>query len=167
MHQIPIFVNLHVPHQWSQCIPGNSHHPAMIYESLSIVVKMWKFVVFYSSVSYEWTAFIFTSSGGAGAVDTERRPDPGEQRPELPAAEDSFWTDPLLPHPADLPLHLREQKDGHHRQGVELVYNNMMCGCCFLCDVFVIQSCSFRVSVSVYYIIECRRLESLSDLSFM
>lgn len=111
--------------------------------------------------------FMFTSSGGAGAVDTERRPDPGEQRPELPAAEDSFWTDPLLPHPADLPLHLREQKDGHHRQGVELVYNNMMCGCCFLCDVFVIQSCSFRVSVSVYYIIECRRLESLSDFSFM
>ena len=80
---------------------------------------------------------IFTSSGGAGAVDTECRPDPGEQRPELPAAEDSFWTDPLLPHPADLPLHLREQKDGHHRQGVELVHNNMMCGCCFLCDVFV------------------------------
>lgn len=55
MHQIPIFVNLHVPHQWSQCIAGNSHHSAMIYESLSIVVKMWKFVVFYSSVSYEWT----------------------------------------------------------------------------------------------------------------
>ena len=45
-------------------------------------------------------------SGGAGAVDRECRPDPGEQRPELSAAEDSFWTDPLLLHPADIPIHL-------------------------------------------------------------
>lgn len=51
-------------------------------------------------------------------MDGERRPDPGEQRPDLPAAEDSFRTDPLLLHPADLPIHLREQKDGHNRQGV-------------------------------------------------
>lgn len=58
--------------------------------------------------------------GGAGAVDPECRPDPGEQRPKLPAAEDSFWTDSLLLYPADFPLHLREQKDGHHRQGVLL-----------------------------------------------
>ena len=127
---------------------------------------MYKFVVF-SKLWKNNIYVMFTSSGGAGAVDTECRPDPGEQRPELPAAEDSFWTDPLLPHPADLPLHLWEQKDGHHRQGVELVYNNMMCGCCFLCDVFVTQSCPFRVSVSVCYIIERRRLKSLSDLSFM
>ncbi len=81
------------------------------------------------------------SSGGAGAVDRERWPDPGEQRPNLPAAEDSFWTDSLLLHPADLPLHLREQKDGHHRQGVELVYNNMMSGCSFLCGVLLAESC--------------------------
>lgn len=80
-------------------------------------------------------SFLMFSPGGAGAVDGERRPDPGEQRPDLPAAEDSFWTDSLLPHPADLPLHLREQKDGHHRQGV--YNNNMMCGRCFLCGVFV------------------------------
>lgn len=46
------------------------------------------------------------SSGGTGAVDRKRRPDSGEQRPDLPAAEDSFRTDSVLPHPADLPLHL-------------------------------------------------------------
>lgn len=75
-------------------------------------------------------------------MDGERRPDPGEQRPDLPAAEDSFRTDPLLLHPADLPIHLREQKDGHNRQGVELVYNyNMMCGCCFLCGGLFAGSC--------------------------
>jgi len=56
-------------------------------------------------------------SGRSGAVDGERRPDPGEQRPDLPPAEDSVWTDSLLPHPADLPLHLGEQKDGHHCPG--------------------------------------------------
>lgn len=60
-------------------------------------------------------------SGGAGPVDRERRPDSGQQRPDLPPAEDSIWTDPLLSHPADLPLHLREQKDGHHCPGENLV----------------------------------------------
>lgn len=58
-------------------------------------------------------------SGGAGAVDGERRLDPGQQRLDLPAAEDSVRTDSLLPHPADLSLHVWEQKDGHHRQGVD------------------------------------------------
>lgn len=50
-------------------------------------------------------------------MDGERRPDPGEPGPGLPAAEDAFWTDPVLLHPADLPLHVREQKDGHHSPG--------------------------------------------------
>lgn len=83
--------------------------------------------------------FISFSSGGAGAVDRERRTDPGEQRPDLPAAEDSFRTDSLFLHPADLSFHLREQKDGHHRQGVDLFYNNMMCEFCVVScfNVFV------------------------------
>ena len=70
-------------------------------------------------------------SGGAGPVDGERRPDPGQQRPGLAAAEDSVRTDPLLLHPADLPLHLGEQKDGHHPQGVDRMYYIIMCG--FVC----------------------------------
>lgn len=45
-------------------------------------------------------------SGGASSLDSECWLDPGEQRPELPAAEDSIWTDSFFPHPADLPLHL-------------------------------------------------------------
>lgn len=81
-------------------------------QNLLNLCELWKNDIF----------IVMTSSGGACAVDSERRLDPGEQRPELPAAEDSFWTDSLLLHPADLPLHLREQKDGHHRQGVELVF---------------------------------------------
>lgn len=45
-------------------------------------------------------------SGRAGAVDSECWLDPGKQRPELPAAEDSIWTDTLLLHPSNLPLHI-------------------------------------------------------------
>lgn len=45
-------------------------------------------------------------SGGASSLDSECWLDPGEQRPELPAAEDAIWTDSFFPHPADLPLHL-------------------------------------------------------------
>lgn len=53
-----------------------------------------------------FVCFFLLSAGGAGAMDRERGPHPGQQRPELPAAQDSFWTDPLLLHPANLPLHL-------------------------------------------------------------
>ena len=55
--------------------------------------------------------------GGAGALDGQRGADPGEPGPGLPAAPDPLRADPHLPHPADLPLHLGEQEDGHHRQG--------------------------------------------------
>ena len=67
-----------------------------------------------------------SSSGGAGAVDGERRADSGEQGPDLPAAEDPSRTGPNLLHPADLPLHLREQEDGHHHQGMDVVTIHVM-----------------------------------------
>lgn len=53
-------------------------------------------------------------------MDGERGADPGQPGPDLSAAEDSIGSDPLLPHPADLPLHLGEQTDGHHRAGGNL-----------------------------------------------
>lgn len=52
--------------------------------------------------------------GVAGAVDWERRFDAGGKRPVLHAAADPYWPNPELHHPADIPLHLREQADGHH-----------------------------------------------------
>ncbi|CAG5956523.1 unnamed protein product [Menidia menidia] len=36
----------------------------------------------------------YQASSGPGPVDGERGPDPGQQRPGLPAAQDSLWTDP-------------------------------------------------------------------------
>lgn len=62
--------------------------------------------VFYFHVSIGNVVTLLVSTGGAGSLDSECRPDPGEQRPELAAAEDSFWTDSLLLHPANLSLHL-------------------------------------------------------------
>lgn len=56
-------------------------------------------------------------SGGPGAVDRERGPDPGGQRPVLSTAQEPRGAHPQLHHPADLPLHLREQAHGHHRAG--------------------------------------------------
>lgn len=56
-------------------------------------------------------------SGGPGAVDRERGFDSGGQRPVLSAAEEPGGAHPQLHHPADLPLHLREQAHGHHRAG--------------------------------------------------
>lgn len=50
-------------------------------------------------------------------MDRERRPDAGQQRPGLRAAEDPQRPDPDLLHPADVPLHVREQADGGHRPG--------------------------------------------------
>lgn len=93
------------------------------------------------------------SLGGAGAVDGECRPDPGEQRSDLSSAEDSLRTDPLLPHPADLPLHLREQKDGHHSPGV---YNNIVLMLLSVWSESVItvnhnaKICSFDLNVCIY-----------------
>lgn len=55
--------------------------------------------------------------GGPGAVDRERGLDAGGQRPVLHAAEDTGRPHPELHHPADLPLHLREQTHGNHRPG--------------------------------------------------
>lgn len=55
--------------------------------------------------------------GVAGAVDRECGADAGGQRPVLHATTDPYWPDPELHHPADIPLHLREQEDGHHRAG--------------------------------------------------
>lgn len=95
-----------------------------IYLTCILYLCCWSraFTIHWLLVHLQWgqlKMFFIRSSGGAGALDAERRSHPGEQRPGLPAAEDSLGTDSLLPHPADLPLHLREQKDGHHRQGVE------------------------------------------------
>lgn len=59
----------------------------------------------------------WSSAGGPGAVDRERRPHSGQQRPHVHAAEDPQRPDPDLLHPADLPLHVGEQADGGHRQG--------------------------------------------------
>lgn len=56
-------------------------------------------------------------SGGPGAMDRERGFDSGGQRPVLSAAEEPRGAHPQLHHPADLPLHLREQAHGHHRAG--------------------------------------------------
>lgn len=55
--------------------------------------------------------------GGPGAVDGERRPHPGQQRPRLHAAEDPQRPDPDLLHPADVPVHLGEQAHGGHHPG--------------------------------------------------
>jgi hypothetical protein len=55
--------------------------------------------------------------GGSGAVDGKCGLNPGGARPVLHAAEDPWWPDPEFHHPADLPLHLREQAYGCHRAG--------------------------------------------------
>lgn len=55
--------------------------------------------------------------GVAGAVDRECRADAGGQRPVLHATTDPYWPDTELHYPADIPLHLWEQEDGHHRAG--------------------------------------------------
>lgn len=100
--------------------------------------------------------FACRPSGRSGSLDGERRPDPGQQRPDLPAAEDSVRTDPLLQHPADLSLHLREQEDGHHRQGVDLTavswpcYHAASCVvslCCFFL-LFSQQLSVFNITVT-------------------
>ena len=56
-------------------------------------------------------------TGGPGAVDRERRPHAGQQRPHVHAAADPQRPDPHLLHPADLPLHVGEQAHGGHCQG--------------------------------------------------
>lgn len=52
--------------------------------------------------------------GVAGAVDWECWSDTGGKRSVLHAAADPYWTNTELHHPADIPLHLWEQEDGHH-----------------------------------------------------
>lgn len=55
--------------------------------------------------------------GGPGPVDRKCGIDPGGPRPVLHAAEDPWRPDLESHHPAGFPLHLREQEDGHHREG--------------------------------------------------
>lgn len=55
--------------------------------------------------------------GGPGPVDRKCGIDPGGPRPVLHAAEDPWRPDLESHHPAGFPLHLREQADGHHREG--------------------------------------------------
>lgn len=55
--------------------------------------------------------------GGSGALDWECGFDSGEQRPDVPPAEDPSRTHLDLLHPPDLPLHLWEQAHGHYCQG--------------------------------------------------
>ena len=55
--------------------------------------------------------------GGPGAVDRERGLDAGGPRPVFHAAEDPWRPDPELHHLAALPLYLRKQAHGHHREG--------------------------------------------------
>lgn len=55
--------------------------------------------------------------GVAGAVDRECRADAGGQRPVLHATTDPYWPNLELHYPADIPLHLWEQEDGHHSAG--------------------------------------------------
>lgn len=61
--------------------------------------------------------FSVLAVGVAGAVDWECWAYPGGQRPVLHATTDTYWPNPELYHPADIPLHLWEQKDGHHSTG--------------------------------------------------
>ena len=55
--------------------------------------------------------------GGPGAVDRKCGLDAGGPRPVFHAAEDPWRPDPELHHLAALPLYLRKQTHGHHREG--------------------------------------------------
>lgn len=58
--------------------------------------------------------FRVLSIGVAGAVDWKCWSDTGRERPVFYAATDPYWPNPELHHPADIPLHLWKQEDGHH-----------------------------------------------------
>ena len=51
-------------------------------------------------------------------MDRECRTHSGQQGPCFHAAEDPQWPGLELLHPTDVPLHLREQADGHHCQSM-------------------------------------------------
>lgn len=79
-------------------------------------------LLFHTACPGSWASLTVVSSGCAGAVDRECWAHSDQQRPHVHAAEDAWWPGPDLLHPADVPLHFREQADGHHRQGTSAAY---------------------------------------------
>lgn len=63
--------------------------------------------------------------GVPGALDRECWFDSCQQRSDIPPVKDPSWTHPDILHPPDLPLYLREQAHGHHRQGTSQNYTSL------------------------------------------
>lgn len=80
--------------------------------------------IIFSLISYRFNllehplkSFRVLLVGVAGAVDRECWADPGGEGPVLHATTDPYWPNPELHYPADIPLHLWEQENGHHSAG--------------------------------------------------